>query len=133
MNSNAKGKRGERAWRDFLRKVLGFAGAKRRQQYCGTAGDDDVDDTMPETYCEVKNYGKQVSLYPVIEEATKNAGGLVVYIAHRISKREKSGKVISKPWLVTMYAKDLVKFAEALLNAIEKEKDDRKSGYHATE
>lgn len=59
INSREKGKRGERAWRDFLREH-GCVKAYRSQQFSGTQGDDDV--TVPETpniFHEVK-IGNQV-------------------------------------------------------------------------
>lgn len=56
VNSKRKGSNGEREAAEYLRG-LGFASARRTQQYCGTEGTSDVvADELPHVHIEVK-YG----------------------------------------------------------------------------
>jgi len=115
VNSRDKGVRGEREWAAFLRKVFGIV-ARRSRQYCGDAGDCDVLG-VDGLSCEVKRV-EALSIYPAMDKATaQSLPGSVPYVAHRRNR---------KPWLVTLRAKDLRRFAEVFLDAIEKVKDDRR-------
>lgn len=98
INSRAKGQRGERLWRDFLREQ-GYASAYRSQQFCGTNGDSDVKcDALP-YHWEVKCV-EALNLKDAMAQAVGDAAktGLTPVVAH---KRNHG------PWLCTLRAEDL--------------------------
>jgi hypothetical protein len=92
-NSNAKGKRGERAWRDELRDA-GFLKARRGQQFAG--GHDSPDVICPELpglHFEVK-YTQRLDVYGAVIQATSDAKAhQLPVVAHRRNNAS---------WLVTM-------------------------------
>lgn len=97
INSCAKGKRGERAWRDFLRAV-GIS-ARRGRQYSGSPDSPDVvsDDGM---HWEVK-WVENLNVWKAIEQSVKDCGaGKVPAVAFK-----KNGT----DWLVAMRAEDFLK------------------------
>lgn len=102
-NGCQKGKRGERGWRDVLRS-LGWAGARRGRQYSGSPESPDVVNGIPGTHVEVK-WVEQLSLYDAVDQAVRDAGSSVPYVAHRRNRR---------PWLVTVRASDLLAFCRAV-------------------
>ncbi len=92
MNSNRKGKVGEREWRDQLREA-GFLKSYRSQQYCGTADSSDVIcPELPTLHFEVKRV-ETLNIYSAIEQAQQDCGQKLPVVAHR-----KNGK----QWLVTV-------------------------------
>lgn len=94
-NSRAKGARGEREWRDFL-KAHGYE-ARRGQQFSGANGDPDVVSSMHDIHWEVKRV-EALNIYKAIEQAQSDAReNELPCVAHR-----KNGQ----PWLVTMLASD---------------------------
>jgi Holliday junction resolvase len=98
INSNEKGKRGEREWKLFLWEE-GFAGAYRAQQYSGTEGTADViNPSMPMIHNEVKT-GKQVpqKIYNFMEQAKRDCGDKIPIVA---IKRDYCN------WMVVMCAED---------------------------
>ena len=105
-----KGKRGELEWSKFLRDSFGLRETRRSRQYCGDAGDCDVVGVSG-LACEVKRV-ESLSIYPAIEKAAAQCRReLVPYVAHRRN---------NKPWLVTIRAKDLQRFSDMFLAALEK-------------
>lgn len=85
-NSRAKGSRGERLCRDFL-KSLGFEGVKRTQQYNGLADQGDVHaPTIPDVHIEVK----------VGAVAKWDLGTQYLHEACKQARRDAKGK----PWVV---------------------------------
>lgn len=100
INSRAKGKRGELAWASELR-AMGYDGAHRGAQYQGGPDSPDVADGIPGTHCEVK-YTERLDLPGAMAQAIKDAGDSVPYVAHRRARH---------PWLVTVRASDLRRFA----------------------
>lgn len=71
VNSNQKGKRGEREFAQYLRDH-GFA-ARRGQQYEGGHDSQDVIHDIPFTHFEVKRTEK-LQLHPSLEQAREDAG-----------------------------------------------------------
>lgn len=96
INSKDKGKRGERAWRDELRKN-GYSQAYRSQQYCGSENSADVIcPELPDYHFEVK-FTERLSLYDAMWQARKDAGAKTPVVAHRRNNSE---------WLVVICADD---------------------------
>jgi len=98
MNSNAKGKRGERELANKL-KNLGILNARRSQQYNGVSGDADLLG-LKGIHIECKRV-EALNINKAMEQAEtdcKNVGLPTVF--HR-----KNGK----PWLVTMDLYDWMK------------------------
>lgn len=95
MNSCAKGKRGERAWRDQLREN-GYD-ARRGQQFSGSPDSPDVIcESLPWLHNEVKCVEK-LNLQAALEQAVQDAGEKVPIVA---SKRN------GKDWIVSMRSSD---------------------------
>lgn len=91
MNSNQKGKRGERAWRDQLREA-GYT-ARRGQQFSGSPDSPDVVcDDLDFIHFEVKCV-ERLNIEDAMAQARKDAGYKEPIVAH---KRNHKG------WLVTM-------------------------------
>lgn len=98
INSRDKGKRGERAWVKELH-VNGFNGARRSQQYCGSADSADVIvPSLPSVHHEVK-IGNQVpkKIYDFIDQAKNDCGINMPIVAIKRDHCE---------WLVVMRAED---------------------------
>ena len=92
-NSCARGKRGERQWRDELR-AHGYA-AHRGRQYSGSPDSPDVVcEGLPHFHFEVKLV-ERLNLFDAMAQARRDAGGKVPLVAHRRN---------FWPWLVTMDA-----------------------------
>ena len=106
MNSRQKGARGEREWRDFLRS-LGLE-ARRGQQFAGGTDSPDVVGGWPDTHAEVKRV-EALNIHAAVEQAVRDAGSNVPYVAHR-----KNGK----PWLITIRAEDVNRFASLVSKSI---------------
>ena len=98
-----KGKVGEREWRDVLRS-MGYADARRGQQYAGGADSPDVVGGIPGTHAEVKRVERLV-IDDAIAQAVAECGASVPYVAHRRNRGE---------WLVTIRARDVEAFARAV-------------------
>ena len=93
INSCAKGKRGERAWRDELR-AAGYE-ARRGRQFSGSPESPDVIcDPLSWIHFEVKAV-ERLNVNDAIDQARRDAGDKMPVVAHR---RNHS------PWLVTMDA-----------------------------
>ena len=94
INSCAKGKRGERAWRDFLRSI-GIS-ARRGRQFSGSPDSPDVvsDDGF---HWEVK-WVENLNIHKAVEQAVRDAGkDKLPAVAF---KRNNTG------WTVAMRAED---------------------------
>jgi Holliday junction resolvase len=93
INSRQKGKRGERLWRDELRKE-GFT-ARRGQQYAGgTDSPDVVCEELSNLHQEVK-FVENLNLDKACEQAMRDGCGKPWIVAHKKS---------NKDWKVTMSA-----------------------------
>ncbi len=95
MNSNAKGKRGEREWRDVL--IANGYEARRGQQYAG--GTDSPDVICPglgRFHFEVKHV-ENLAVHKAVEQAAADSGHAIPVVAHR---KNRTG------WLVTMRAEE---------------------------
>lgn len=103
MNSRAKGARGEREWRDFLRS-LGLE-ARRGQQYSGSPDSPDVVcPGLPSVHWEVKRV-EAGSPYTWMAQAQADAGLLIPAVAHKRNGRE---------WLVVLPAVVAVRALQAM-------------------
>lgn len=97
VNSRAKGARGEREWRDFLRQH-GFD-ARRGQQFAGGADSPDVISNVPGVHWEVKRV-ERFNLYPALAQADGDrADGNIPVVAHRAN---------GKRWVVVLKAEDFL-------------------------
>ncbi len=101
MNSNAKGKRGEREFAAFLRE-LGVE-ARRGQQYDGTEGRDVIAD-LPGYHFEVKRNEALRLREAVAQAATDAREDEVPVVVHRWNH----GK-----WLAILPAEEFVRLARA--------------------
>ena len=99
MNSRAKGCRGERDWRDFLR-ASGWTEARRGQQFSGSPESPDVIcPGLDETWHPEVKRTESLSVYKAMEQAIKDSGGKKPYVAHRRNNQE---------WLVILRAQDFL-------------------------
>lgn len=112
-NSRQKGARGEREWAAYLRE-LGFADARRGQQFSGSPDSPDVAGGIPGTHPEVKRV-ERLNLHDAMKQAVRDAGHAIPYVAHRRNRGE---------WLVTLRADDLQLFAAALLDGFEQKRGE---------
>jgi Holliday junction resolvase len=95
MNSCAKGKRGEREWRDELR-ARGYD-ARRGQQFSGTPDSPDVVcPDLPGFHFEVKTV-ERLNVNEAMDQAVNDAGQNIPVVAHKRNRGD---------WLVTMRASD---------------------------
>lgn len=102
INSRAKGARGERQWRDFLRES-GFD-ARRGQQFCGSPDSPDVVCKALPFHFEVKCV-QALNIDKAMLQAIKDSSGRPPVVAHRKDHCD---------WMITMKAQDwmeLVKMA----------------------
>jgi len=98
MNSCAKGKRGERAWRDEL-IAHGYT-ARRGRQFSGSPDSPDVIcSDLPKFHFEVKAV-EHLNLGQAMAQAVGDAGEKVPVVAHKRNRGD---------WLVTMRASDWFK------------------------
>lgn len=101
VNSRQKGKRGESAWRDFLREH-GYPDARRGQQFRGGPDSPDVVGGPEWSHAEVK-FREQHAPWEHMEQAEREAGGgKIPYVAMKKN---------NKPWLVVMRAEDWIYLA----------------------
>lgn len=97
-NGNAKGKAGERELAKVLKKA-GFE-ARRAQQYCGQAGDEDIRHNIPGLYIECKRVEKLNVLRAYKQAVTDSAGShKVPAVMHRCNR---------SPWMVTVSLDDFL-------------------------
>jgi Holliday junction resolvase len=102
MNSNQKGKRGEREFANFLTRH-GHE-ARRGQQFSGSPDSPDVVcPSLSQFHIEVKRT-EALRLYPSLQQANDDKGtGQMPIVAHR-----KNGET----WVVVMYASDFLQLVE---------------------
>ena len=93
VNSNQKGKRGEREVAALLRKY-GFE-ARRGQQFSGSPDSPDVVSSLPGAHIEVK-FVERFSLYSALDQAQRDSSDKAM-IFHRRKNRK---------WVIVMYADD---------------------------
>lgn len=101
-NGNQKGKRGELEAAKMLQDVFGID-ARRSQQYCGQAGDADLQ-TDTGIHFEVKRVEK-LNLYAATEQAEADANGEPWAVLHRRNR---------KPWLIVTTPEQLYEIARRL-------------------
>lgn len=100
MNSNKKGKAGEREFRDQLRDA-GWMSARRGQQFSGGSDSPDVVcEELAGIHWEVKRV-ESLNIHNAIAQAIRDAGRLKTpIVAHRRNRGE---------WLATIRLEDLFK------------------------
>ena len=104
MNSNQKGKRGEREWRDVLR-AAGFD-ARRGQQFAGgTDSPDVICPALAGFHFEVKRVEK-LNIENAVAQAVEDAGTKTPTVAHKRNRGD---------WFVTMRADDWLKLVGLLV------------------
>jgi Holliday junction resolvase len=99
MNSNQKGKRGERELSLFL-KDNGHH-ARRSQQYCGNTGGQSADivcDSLDFLHIECKRV-ESFSLYPSLKQAIRDSGEKIASVWHKKNHEE---------WVVVIRAEDFL-------------------------
>lgn len=102
VNSRAKGQRGELE----LCAVLRAAGyeARRAQQYCGVAGDEDVKHTVPGLHIECKRV-EALNVLEAYRQAVADAElGKLPVVMHKKNRA---------PWLVTLSLDDFLALMKA--------------------
>ena len=110
VNGRRKGKVGELEAAATLRDLFGWA-ARRRQQFSGKSGDDDLlVDQTPSLFWEVKRV-ERLSIPKTMATAVEQAGRKCPVIMHR-QNRSKVG------WLLTIRLEDLPRLVHAYENAI---------------
>ena len=103
MNSKRKGKVGELEACAALREHLGVT-AHRAQQYCGSAGDADLQTSLAGVHFECKRT-ENLRLYEAVEQAESESGGKVPVVLHRRNK---------KPWLAIVPLDRLAELARRI-------------------
>lgn len=104
MNSNRKGKEGERELANLL-KAHGYD-CRRGQQFCGSNGDADVVG-LPGIHIECKRVEK-LNIYEAVEQSINDAReGEMPTVMHRKNHKD---------WLVTMTMEDWMKLYERRLH-----------------
>ena len=102
VNSNAKGKVGERDWAEYLRGQ-GYE-ARRGQQFCGSPDSPDVVSSVPGVHWEVKRT-QRLQAYPFMDQAeNEKAENETAIVAYRSN---------NKRWLCILSADDLMKLIKA--------------------
>ena len=100
INSKAKGSAGERELANKL-KEHGFS-ARRTQQFCGKAGDADVDCVeLSEFHIECKRV-ERLNIDTAMEQSLNDCNDKTPTVFHRRNH---------KPWYVTMYLEDWLALA----------------------
>lgn len=101
VNGKQKGKRGELELSARL-KELGLT-ARRTQQFCGKAGDSDVEcEELSLYHIEVKRVEK-LNIDQAMSQAVSDCGSKTPVVIHR-----RNGK----PWLATLFLEDFVEIAK---------------------
>lgn len=101
MNSNRKGKEGERELANLLRDKYGYK-SRRGQQFCGSNGDADVVG-LPDIHIECKRVEK-LNIYEAVEQSINDAReGEIPTVMHRKNHKD---------WLVTMTMEDWMELYE---------------------
>lgn len=109
INSNRKGKAGEREFRDVLR-AAGFA-AERGRQYKGSSDSPDVICPGLPIHFEIK-IGDRIRLGDAYQQACVQCGNYTPAVAHRSTKRvgRETGQ-----WMVTLRANDFIELVKKSL------------------
>lgn len=98
VNSRAKGARAERELANRL-KELGYT-AHRTQQFCGKAGNSDVECKELSHYHIECKMVEALNIDKAIDQSTRDCGDRTPIVVHRKKQR---------PWLVTMFLEDWIK------------------------
>lgn len=101
MNSNRKGKEGERELANLLKDRYGYD-CRRGQKFCGSNGDADVVG-LPGIHIECKRVEK-LNIYEAVEQSINDAReGEMPTVMHRKNRKD---------WLVTMTMEDWMELYE---------------------
>lgn len=111
INSRAKGAAGERELAAALRE-MGIADARRRQQFSGGEGRDDV--VLPGVHTECK-VGEKIRWWEALAQARRDSGqGLFCLFVRRKSRRHRG-----EPWLICLELRHLPDFIEKWQAAVD--------------
>lgn len=107
-NSIRKGKAGERELAAAMRH-LGYHGARRSQQYCGTEGDADIADAIPGVFIECKRV-QALNIEAAVARACLDAHPKrqIPVVMHRKNRGN---------WMVTVLLDDLGRLADAVVSS----------------
>lgn len=103
INSKKKGGKGERLWRDELRK-RGYDAIRGRQYSGGTDSPDVKCAPLSDLHFEVKNV-EALRIHAAVEQAIGDAGAKVPVVAYKKNHKD---------WLVIMQASDWLDMVEKL-------------------
>jgi hypothetical protein len=109
INSNRKGKNGEREFRDKLREH-GFAASRGQQHRGGPDSPDVVCSELSMLHFEVK-IGARINLRSAYCQSTRECAGRIPVVAHRTTARgydQEDGRK-TEPWMITLSADDFLK------------------------
>lgn len=102
VHSNRKGKAGERELCGVLRSA-GFE-ARRAQQFCGAAGDEDITHSIPGVHIECKRVEKLNVLAAYKQAKGDAAPNKLPLVMHRCNR---------SPWMVTLSLDDFLALLKA--------------------
>ncbi len=112
INSNLKGKVGEREFSALLR-AQGYTEARRGQQYRGGGDSPDVVG-VPGVHHEVKRT-ERLALYDAVDQARRDAAdGAMPVVAHRCNNDKRRGSCRGE-WLFVLGPADYFKLIECWL------------------
>ena len=104
VNSRAKGARAERELASTLKELFGW-NARRTAQFCGNAGDSDVEiEELPDVFVEAKMV-EALSIVPTMRKAVEQCNGKLPVVCHRKVRSE---------WLLTVRLTDLTALAKMI-------------------
>ena len=114
INSNQKGKRGERELANLLNKLFNIDTCRRSQQFCGSNGDADVIG-IDGIHSEVKRV-ESLNIGKAMAQAVSDCRDEDVPVVHH---RKNGGD-----WLTTVRTEDLPELAQCLFLVIYGESDE---------
>lgn len=107
LNSRRKGKAGELEACQKLRELFGWA-VQRSQQFCGRAGDDDIQVAQtPGLFWEIKRE-QNCNVHKAMQRASEDAGRRCPVLMHRKNRSD---------WLLTIRLADLPRLCHAYQSA----------------
>ena len=109
INSNNKGKVGERELAIFLREH-GYNEARRGQQFQGGSDSPDIVGCIPGVHIECKRT-ERLALYNAVDQARRDCGDAMPTVWHRCNNDRRKQSCRGE-WLVVLSAEDFLKLVE---------------------
>lgn len=120
MNSNRKGKEGERELANLLKDRYGYD-CRRGQQFCGSNGDADVVG-LPDIHIECKRVEK-LNIYEAVEQSINDAReGEMPTVMHRKNHKDWLVTMTMEDWMNCMKNNEYIEISRDIENLIEKQK-----------